>query len=119
VLAPGESATLDLHWKLDSAAQLPTARKVFVHVSDAPEDQNRIAEHDGRPANWTLPTTCWLPGQVVHDPHPFTVDASAKPGEYTVLVGLYDEFTGERTFVHTAQVAVANAVALPEKLQVE
>lgn len=117
-LAPGESASLDLYWKLDSAAQLPTARKVFVHVTDTPEDQNRIAEHDGRPANWTLPTTCWLPGQVIRDTHPITVDPDARPGDYYVLVGLYDEFTGERAFVHTAQEAVANAVTLPERLSV-
>jgi hypothetical protein len=88
-------------------------------VADTPDDQNRIAEHDGRPANWTLPTTCWLPGQVIHDPHQITVDPNAKPGDYTVLVGLYDEFTGERAFVHTAQVAVANAVALTEKIKIQ
>jgi hypothetical protein len=118
-LAPGESTTLDLYWQHAGAEPLPIARKVFVHVADTPEDQNRIAKHDGRPANWTLPTTCWLPGQVIHDPHPITVDANAKPGEYFVLIGLYDEFSGERAFVHTAQVAVANAVALPERVKVE
>lgn len=118
MLAPAQPATLDLYWKLDSDAPLPTARKVFVHVADTPEDQYRIVNQDGRPANWTLPTTCWLPGQVIHDPHHFTVAADARPGEYYVLIGLYDEFTGERAFVHTAQIAVANAVALPTKLTI-
>jgi hypothetical protein len=56
---------------------------------------------------------------VIHDPHPITVNADAKPGEYFALIGLYDEFTGERAFVHTAQIAVANAVALPERVTVE
>ena len=115
-LAPGESATLDLYWKLDSDAPLSTARKVFIHIADTPEDRYRIVNQDGRPANWTLPTTCWLPGRVIHDPHAFTVAADARPGEYVVLIGLYDEFTGERAFVHTAQVAVANAVVLPERI---
>jgi hypothetical protein len=118
-LAPGESTVLDLYWKHAGPEPLPIARKVFVHVADTPEDLNRIAEHDGRPANWTLPTTCWLPGQVIHDPHPITMDANAKPGEYFVLIGLYDEFSGERAFVHTAQIAVANAVALPERVTVK
>jgi len=117
-LAPGESATLDLYWRLDSDAPLNTARKVFIHITDTPEDQYRIVNQDGRPANWTLPTTCWLPGQVIHDPHTFTVAADARPGEYVVLVGLYDEFTGERAFVHTAQVAVASAVALPTRVEI-
>jgi len=118
-LAPGESATLDLYWKLDSNAPLNTARKVFIHIADTPDDQYRIVNQDGRPANWTLPTTCWLPGQVIHDPHTFTVAADARPGEYVVLIGLYDEFTGERAFVHTAQVAVASAVALPTKVEIQ
>ncbi len=117
-LAPGQSATLNLYWKLDSEAPLPVARKVFVHIADTPEDQYRIVNQDGRPANWTLPTTCWLPGQVIHDPHHFTVAADARPGEYYVLIGLYDEWTGERAFVHTAQIAVANAIALPTKLNI-
>jgi hypothetical protein len=46
------------------------------------------------------------------------LDPDAQPGEYYKLVGLYDEHTGERAFVHTAQIAVANAVALPSKLKV-
>jgi hypothetical protein len=117
-LTPGQSATLDLYWKLDSDSPLPIARKVFVHVADTPKDEYRIVNQDGRPANWTLPTTCWLPGQVIHDPHHFTVAPDARPGEYVVLIGLYDEFTGERAFVHTAQIAVANAVALPTKLKI-
>jgi hypothetical protein len=107
-----------LYWKLDSAEPLPTARNVFVHVADTPQDEYRVVNQDGRPANWTLPTTCWRPGQVVHDPHVITVDPNARPGEYQVLIGLYDEATGERAFVHTAQIAVANAVALPGTVQV-
>ncbi|MCS6849278.1 MAG: hypothetical protein RMN52_16365 [Anaerolineae bacterium] len=117
-LKPGQPATLNLYWKLDSDAPLPTARKVFVHVADTPADEYRIVNQDGRPANWTLPTTCWLPGQIIHDPHHFAVADDARPGEYYVLIGLYDEFTGERAFVHTAQIAVANAVALPTKLTI-
>jgi hypothetical protein len=118
-LAPGDSATLDLFWRLDSAEPLSIARKVFVHVAGTPRDDVRIASQDGRPANWTLPTTCWLPGQVVHDPHRITVDPDAQPGDYFVLVGLYDEHTGERAFVHTARIATSNAVALPETVRVQ
>ncbi len=117
-LSPGETATLHLYWQLDASTALTVPRKVFVHITDELEDRERIVNQDGRPANWTLPTTCWLPGQVIHDPHTFTVNAKATPGEYYVLIGLYDEFTGERAFVHTAQVAMANAVALPQKVRV-
>ena len=115
---PGESGTIDLYWRHEGETFLPRARKVFFHVADALDDRRRIVNQDGRPANWTLPTTCWQPGQTIHDRHFFTVDPDAQPGEYYKLVGLYDEHTGERAFVHTAQIAVANAVALPSKLKV-
>ncbi len=116
--APGESGVLELFWRYDGESPLPLARKVFVHVAPALEDESRIASHDSHPANWTLPTSCWLPGQVIHDPHPFTVDPSAPPGAYWVLIGLYDERTGERAFVHTAQIARYGAVALPARVHV-
>ena len=115
---PGESGVIDLYWRHEGETFLPRARKVFIHVTDTLEDRERIVNQDGRPANWTLPTTCWLPGQVIHDRHIFTVAGDAQPGEYYVLIGLYDELTGERAFVHTAQVAVANAVALPSRFVV-
>jgi hypothetical protein len=118
VFSPGETGVIDLYWRHDGNGSLPRARKVFIHVADTPEDHYRIVNQDGRPANWTLPTTCWQPGQVVHDRHVFTVAADALPGEYYVLIGLYDELTGERAFVHTAQLAIANAVALPTRLTV-
>ncbi len=118
MFSPGETGVIDLYWRRDGDGLLPRARKVFIHVADTPEDRYRIVNQDGRPANWTLPTTCWQPGQVVHDRHVFTVAADALPGEYYVLIGLYDELTGERAFVHTAQLAIANAVALPSKLTI-
>jgi len=116
--SPGETGVIDLYWRHDGDALLPRARKVFIHVADTLEDRYRIVNQDGRPANWTLPTSCWQPGQVVYDRHVFTVAADARPGDYYVLIGLYDELTGERAFVHTAQLAVANAVALPSKLTI-
>ncbi|MFN3704646.1 MAG: hypothetical protein ACK4WM_01440 [Thermoflexales bacterium] len=117
-LSAGETATLHLFWQLDATKPLAVPRKVFVHVTDQLEDRERIVNQDGHPANWALPTTCWLPGQIIHDPHTFTISESAAPGTYYVLIGLYDELTGERAFVHTADIAMANAVALPQRLKV-
>lgn len=118
-LQPGENANLDLYWKLDSTQPLSTSYKIFVHIADTLEDQSRIVTQDSKPMNWTLPTTCWRPGQIVRDAHAFQVDPNAQPGDYFVLIGLYDEYTNQRAFVHTAQVAMANAVALPRKVNVE
>ncbi len=117
-LAPGADASIDLLWKLDAAAPVTTSYKVFVHVADSPEDQRRIVNQDGRPMNNALPFTCWRPGQTVLDRRAIHVDDNASPGEYAVIIGLYDERSGTRAFVHTAQIAVANGVTLPRKLTI-
>ncbi len=117
-LAPGDYASIDLLWKLDAAAPVTTSYKVFVHVADSPEDQRRIVNQDGRPMSNALPFTCWRPNQIVLDRHAVRIDENAAPGEYAVIVGLYDEQSGTRAFVHTAQIAVANGVTLPQRLTI-
>ena len=118
-LKPTDSADITYYWELDSTQPLSHSYKIFTHVAPTLEDQTRIANADGKPLNWALPTTCWRPGVVLRDTHSFTVDANATPGDYLVLVGLYSEFTNERVFVNTAQRAMNNAVELPQKLAVE
>ena len=118
-LKPNDAANITYYWKLDSTEPLSHSYKIFTHVAPALDDQTRVANADGKPLNWALPTTCWRPGIVLRDPHSFTVDANAAPGDYLVLVGLYSEFTNQRAFVNTAQRAMNNAVELPQKLAVE
>lgn len=117
-LAPGDYASVDLLWQLDATTPMTTSYKVFVHVADTPEDQRRIVNQDGRPMNNALPFTCWRPNQIVLDRHAVRIDENAAPGEYAVIVGLYDERSGARAFVHTAQVAVASGVTLPKRLTI-
>ena len=64
--------------------------KVFNHVLDAAGAI--VAQRDAVPADWTRPTTGWLPGEYVVDRHPIAVP----PGAATVRVGLYDPISGER-----------------------
>ncbi|MEO6061174.1 MAG: hypothetical protein ABIQ99_04455, partial [Thermoflexales bacterium] len=77
------------------------------------DDTERIASVDEKPLNWALPTTCWVPGLLIRDTHPFDVDANARPGTWLALLGLYSEETGERAKVFEAQRAIAGAVELP------
>ena len=48
------------------------------------------------PANWTRPTTGWLPGEYVTDLHTLTLPAELPDGPLTLRVGLYDPATGAR-----------------------
>ena len=77
------------------AAQTPDhSYSVFVHLQD---DTGRIwAQSDSRPANWTRPTTGWVKGEFVTDPHRLALPADLPAQTYHLYVGLYDPETGAR-----------------------
>jgi hypothetical protein len=89
---PGETLQLTLYWRAER--EMLHSYKVFVHLLDA--EGHIRAQHDAAPANWTRPTTGWLPGELVTDVHELSLDADAPPGEYVLEVGLYEEQTGVR-----------------------
>ncbi len=117
-LKAGDYSDLILYWQLDSTQPLTQSHKIFVHVAPDLADNERIVNQDSIPMNWTLPTTCWRPGQTLRDPHSIRVDPNAKPGAYLALVGLYEETTNERAYVHTAQRAKDFAVELPVTIRI-
>ncbi|UCC61812.1 MAG: hypothetical protein JSV36_13565 [Anaerolineae bacterium] len=91
-IRPGGSLDITLHWRaLDEPQQ---GYKVFVHLFD-PSGTLR-AQADGVPLDWTLPTTCWVRGEVIADSYAVPVPPDAPPGDYTLAVGFYKEGTGER-----------------------
>ena len=53
------------------------------------------------PVGGTRPTTIWVDGEYLTDPHEFVVDPAAKPGRYQIEVGLYDPATGARVTTGT------------------
>jgi len=85
-VAPGEVVTLTLYWE---AREAPLADyQVFVHlVGDVPEP---VAQGDGPPLLGDYPTTMWAPGEIVADPHLVAFPADLPPGQYRLLVGMYD-----------------------------
>ena len=48
-----------------------------------------MAQSDGIPANWTRPTTGWLPGEYITDAHTLTIPPDAPAGDYILYAGLY------------------------------
>jgi hypothetical protein len=86
----GTRLAVMLNWGTDGTAQ--GDYKVFVHVLDA--DGNNVAQADERPGEGTLPPGNWLPG-VFHDT--IMVDLrQTPPGQYRVVMGLYDPVTTDR-----------------------
>jgi hypothetical protein len=61
---------------------------VFVHLLGL--DGQAVSGHDGEPVDGTRPTTGWVPGEYLADPHDLPIPADLPPGGYVVEVGLYD-----------------------------
>lgn len=90
--APGAACSLSLVWR--GKSETSTSYHVFVHLVDAAGII--LVQSDGIPANWTRPTTGWLPGEYVVDTHALTLPAELPPGSLWLRVGLYDPQTGAR-----------------------
>lgn len=80
-----------LAWRSDRLPQRDYT--VFAQLLD--RDQNLAAGFDRPPLDGAYPTSTWLPGQTVIDPRHLPL-SDVSPGEYQLVVGLYDPVTGER-----------------------
>jgi len=88
----GKMAEVVLYWRAESFVE--QSYTVFVHLVGP--DGQIYAQADGLPQAGRHPTGHWLPGEVVADPYRLELPAGAPPGEYRLLVGLYDLLTLER-----------------------
>jgi hypothetical protein len=93
-----QTCHLQLLWRTD--AIFPTSYRVFVHLVD--ENGQIIAQSDGEPANWTRPTSGWLPGEYILDEHTLALPETLPTGQLALRVGLYRPETGERLGTGTA-----------------
>ncbi len=85
-ISPGSRVEVILYWLcLESVDE---NFKAFVHIFD-PATGRIIAQHDGDPVGGFTPTTRWLPGEIIADPHPIAVPVDARPGRYAIGAGLY------------------------------
>lgn len=71
---------------------------VFVHLIDA--EGNLLAQHDGIPNEGRYPTSWWLKGDIVPDPHILVLDEERGSGA-ALVIGMYNPATGIRLPVHT------------------
>ncbi len=90
--APDQTLTLDLAWK--TLKRPPHDYSVFAHISPA-RDVPPIAQAD-LTMGQMYPTGAWRPGDVIHDQLNLKLPSNLAPGQYNVLLGVYDWQTGER-----------------------
>jgi hypothetical protein len=91
-LQPGATIPLTLHWQAGVATDRPYT--VFVHLVDGAGTIQGYG--DSEPGAGRLPTTSWLAGEYLTDPHQINVNATAPQGAYRLRIGLYDPTTGQR-----------------------
>ena len=70
--------------------------KVFVHLRDRTGRSVAQADHIPSEALVALPTSTWREGETVPNVSYLRVPADTPPGEYQLLVGLYNPDTLER-----------------------
>jgi hypothetical protein len=85
-LQPGEALGVTLFWTTD--APLATRYKVTVQLL-AP-DGSLVYQHDAEPGGNRALTTTWEPGATIIDTHGLIVPPDLAPGDYTIIVGLYN-----------------------------
>jgi 4-amino-4-deoxy-L-arabinose transferase-like glycosyltransferase len=90
VLHPGGVLALRTFWEVVE----PLAEDVFifVHVRDA--TGNTVAQRDAPPWQGRFPTSSWRPGTIVVDVNDVLLPTTLPPGEYSVVVGMFNPTTG-------------------------
>jgi hypothetical protein len=87
-----DSFNLTLYWQ--STAPIPADYTVFTQLI-GPDGQVR-AQWDNPPQAGRYPTTAWTANDTVVDRYTLTLREDAPPGDYRLLVGMYDPTTGRR-----------------------
>lgn len=82
---PGGLVGVSLTWR--ATGRLPKPYSVFVQLFDGRDE--KVAQHDGTPADGARPTDQWRPGDVIVDRHGLVVPAAAQP-PFALVIGLYD-----------------------------
>jgi hypothetical protein len=89
---PGETLALTLFWTADEPANHYWS--VFTHLVGP--DGQPVGQDDQAPYDGLFPPTRWDEGIIVDDEYAIPVGPDAPPGEYRLVVGMYDWRTGER-----------------------
>jgi len=90
--APGDVLPVTLFWQaIDATDQ---RYKVTVQVLDAAGQLE--AQHDAEPGGGFRPTDTWVEGEVIVDRSGVALPSNLSAGRYTLIVGVYHAYSGER-----------------------
>jgi len=112
---PGDSVPMTLYWKAQAPPQLNL--RVFIHFI-GPDGQLWGQSDKWNPADF--PMMGWPLDKYVRDEHEVTLRADAPPGEYQILVGLWDGDANLRMHLldTTGQPTAVDSVKIDHGLEV-
>jgi len=114
-LKAGDTLSLTLYWK--ALSEMETSYTVFIHLLDA---EDKIwGQRDSLPGNGSLPTTGWLPGEIIADAYEVPIQPDAPPGQYVIEVGMYQAETRQRLPIINRKEQVLGDRVLLEKVTVQ
>ncbi|MBE7470436.1 MAG: hypothetical protein DPW09_03840 [Anaerolineae bacterium] len=91
----GDWLRFTLFWQ----AEHPIKTNLTVFTQLLGSDGRVWGQWDNQPKGGWYSTSLWLPKQPIADDYAFPIDAAAPPGEYHLIVGMYDSATGQRVAV--------------------
>lgn len=90
-LFPSERLNVQVFWRAASEREnLDQLPMVSLQVLD--EENRKWAQWDGLLGDW-LPAPVWAPGEAVRQDIPLALDAAIPPGDYRLLLVIYDSST--------------------------
>lgn len=106
---PGATLHLTLHW----AALAPVAQSYTVFTQLLGPDFQLYGQLDHPPLDNLWPTSHWQPSDRLADRYDLSINPAAPPGDYQLLIGMYDPQTGQRlTITQNGQPIPDNAIRL-------
>lgn len=102
VLAPGDTLSLRLYWRALQPSRADW--HIFVHLIDPQNDTTAgiVVQQDAAPRAGTYPFWVWRPGEIVVEPLHLVIPYGHAPGDYVLVIGLYNLTTGERLSIGQA-----------------
>jgi len=90
-LRAGTPYVVTLFWR----GERPLGQSYAISLQLIDTQGKLVAQHDSRPDDGKKPTSAWVPGRLVLDPHALAVP-ELPPGDFRLLVVVYDPATGNR-----------------------
>jgi hypothetical protein len=86
----GQTLPVAIYWR----GLIPSGASYTIYVQAIDREDRKAGQIDALPCNGRCLTTMWRPGDVIGQRYDLPISPDAPPGEYQVIVGMYDLETG-------------------------